>query len=93
MRPGKRPASTSRSTKLTGVHEKTARGIVALVFRRKPSGGTERTSAESPAVDRLMPAEVTERMSEVCTVRLLDALGGDGPHVWSHDGRHLLPAR
>ncbi|GAA2482540.1 NUDIX hydrolase [Streptomyces gobitricini] len=78
---------------LTGVYKNTARGIVALVFRCKPSGGTERTSAESLAVDWLTPAEITERMSEVYAVRLLDALDGEGPHVRSHDGRHLLPAR
>ncbi|MEU0666370.1 NUDIX domain-containing protein [Streptomyces lavendulocolor] len=78
---------------LTGVYKNTARGIVALVFRCKPSGGTERTSAESLAVDWLTPAEITERMSEVYAVRLLDALDGDGPHVRSHDGRRLNPAR
>jgi ADP-ribose pyrophosphatase YjhB (NUDIX family) len=78
---------------LTGVYKNTARGIVALVFRCKPSGGTERTSAESLAVDWLTPEEITERMSEVYAVRMLDALDGDGPHVRSHDGRHLLPAR
>ncbi|CAL9457968.1 NUDIX hydrolase [Streptomyces lavendofoliae] len=78
---------------LTGVYKNTARGIVALVFRCKPSGGSERTSAESLAVDWLTPEEITERMSEVYAVRLLDALDGDGPHVRSHDGRHLLPAR
>jgi 8-oxo-dGTP pyrophosphatase MutT (NUDIX family) len=78
---------------LTGVYKNTARGIVALVFRCKPSGGTERTSAESLAVDWLTPAEITERMSEVYAVRLLDALDGDGPHVRSHDGHHLNPAR
>ncbi|MGA5405784.1 NUDIX hydrolase [Streptomyces lavendulocolor] len=78
---------------LTGVYKNTARGIVALVFRCKPSGGTERTSAESLAVDWLTPGEISERMTEVYAVRLLDALDGDGPHVRSHDGRHLLPAR
>ncbi|MDX2644345.1 NUDIX domain-containing protein [Streptomyces sp. PA03-1a] len=75
--------------KLTGVYKNTARGIVALVFRCKPSGGTERTSDESTAVDWLTPDEVAERMSEVFAVRLLDALDGNGPHVRSHDGRHL----
>lgn len=35
---------------LTGVHKSTPRGIVALVFRRKPSGGTEHTANESKAV-------------------------------------------
>ncbi|MFF7127568.1 NUDIX domain-containing protein [Streptomyces sp. NPDC008240] len=77
---------------LTGVYKNTTRGIVALVFRCKPSGGTERTSSESTAVDWLTPEEVSERMSEVFAVRLLDALDGNGPHVRSHDGRRLIPA-
>ncbi|WP_424861553.1 NUDIX hydrolase [Streptomyces sp. MMS24-I29] len=77
---------------LTGVYKNLARGIVALVFRCKPSGGTERTSSESTAVAWLTPDEVSERMSEVYAIRLLDALGGNGPHVRSHDGRHLIPA-
>ncbi|MFF7237210.1 NUDIX domain-containing protein [Streptomyces collinus] len=77
---------------LTGVYKNTTRGIVALVFRCKPSGGTERTSSESTAVSWLTPEEVSERMSEVFAVRLLDALDGNGPHVRSHDGRRLIPA-
>ncbi|MFD8504270.1 NUDIX hydrolase [Streptomyces sp. NPDC059687] len=75
---------------LTGVYKNTSRGIVALVFRCKPSGGTERTSTESTAVEWLTPDEVNERMAEVFAVRLLDALDGDGPHVRSHDGKQLL---
>ncbi|WP_314619898.1 NUDIX hydrolase [Streptomyces stackebrandtii] len=75
---------------LTGVYKNTTRGIVALVFRCKPSGGAERTSDESTAVDWLTPAEVEERMGEVYAIRLLDALDGNGPHVRSHDGRHLI---
>ncbi|MGV9603846.1 NUDIX hydrolase [Streptomyces sp. NPDC003631] len=75
---------------LTGVYKNTTRGVVALVFRCKPSGGTERTSTESTAVEWLTPDEVSERMAEVFAVRLLDALDGDGPHVRSHDGKQLL---
>ncbi|MGW1046274.1 NUDIX hydrolase [Streptomyces sp. NPDC002547] len=75
---------------LTGVYKNTSRGIVALVFRCKPSGGTERTSTESTAVEWLTPDEVSERMAEVFAVRLLDALDGDGPHVRSHDGKQVL---
>ncbi len=45
---------------------------------------------ESTAVDRLMSEEVTERMSEVFAIRLLDALDGNGPHVRSHDGGRLI---
>ncbi len=78
---------------LTGVYKNTTRGIVALVFRCKPSGGTERTSEESTAVAWLTPEEASEQMSEVFAVRLLDALDGDGPHVRSHDGKHLAQAR
>jgi ADP-ribose pyrophosphatase YjhB (NUDIX family) len=78
---------------LTGVYKNTSRGIVALVFRCKPSGGTERTSDESTAVDWLTPEEVAERMSEVYAVRLLDALDSAGPHVRSHDGMRLTAAQ
>ncbi|MET8815393.1 NUDIX domain-containing protein [Streptomyces sp. NPDC004549] len=77
---------------LTGVYKNLPRGIVALVFRCKPSGGIERTSSESTAVSWLTPDEVSERMSEVFAVRLLDALDGNGPHVRSHDGKRLIPA-
>lgn len=62
---------------LTGVYKNTTRGIVALVFRCKPVGGSARTPSESIAVGLLTPDEVTEWMTEVYGVRLLDAL--DGP--------------
>ncbi|MBA5226031.1 MULTISPECIES: NUDIX hydrolase [Streptomyces] len=76
---------------LTGVYKNMTRGVIALVFRCKPSGGTERTSSESTAVSWLTPDEVSARMSEVYSVRLLDALDGNGPHIRSHDGKHLIP--
>jgi ADP-ribose pyrophosphatase YjhB (NUDIX family) len=75
---------------LTGVYKNTTRGIVALVFRCKPSGGEERTSTESTAVEWLTPDEISDRMTEVYAIRLLDALDDAGPHVRSHDGRQLL---
>ncbi|MEU8466317.1 NUDIX domain-containing protein [Streptomyces sp. NPDC029003] len=78
---------------LTGVYKNITAGVVALVFRCKPCGGTERPSGESTAVQWLTPDEVTERMSEVYAVRLLDALDGNSPHVRSHDGRQLLTDR
>ncbi|MCF3960807.1 NUDIX hydrolase [Streptomyces fuscigenes] len=77
---------------LTGVYKNMTRGVVALVFRCKPAGGTERTSSESTAVSWLTPDEVRERMSEVYAVRLLDALDGNDPHIRSHDGRRLMSA-
>ena len=78
---------------LTGVYKNTTRGIVALVFRCKPSGGTERTSTESTAVQWLTADQVSERMAEVFAIRLLDAMDGNGPHVRSHDGKQLISAR
>lgn len=78
---------------LTGVYKNVVVGVVALVFRCKPSSGAERTSDETTAVQWLTPEEASERMSSVYAVRLLDALDGDGPHVRSHDGRQLLTVR
>lgn len=75
---------------LTGVYKNMTAGVIALVFRCKPSGGTERLSGESTAVRWLTREEVEDRMSEVYAVRLLDALDGNNPHVRSHDGRRLL---
>ncbi|MGV9425792.1 NUDIX hydrolase [Streptomyces sp. NPDC003656] len=75
---------------LTGVYKNLPCGIVAVVFRCKPSGGTERTSSESTAVSWLTPDEVSERMSEAFAVRLLDAWDGNGPNVRNHDGKRLI---
>ena len=74
---------------LTGVYKNTARGIVALVFRCKPSGGAACPSSESTAVEWLTAEEITERMSEVYAIRLIDALDPNAPHVRSHDGQRL----
>lgn len=78
---------------LTGVYKNIVAGVVALVFRCKPSGGTERICDETTAVQWLTREEVTERMSEAYAIRLLDALDRNGPHVRSHDGSKLLTVR
>ncbi|MFE3992374.1 NUDIX hydrolase [Streptomyces goshikiensis] len=78
--------------RLTGVYKNIVAGVVALVFRCKVSGGVERVSDETTAVQWLTPEEVSERMSEVYAIRLLDAVDGGGTHVRSHDGRRLLKA-
>ncbi|GAA3065743.1 NUDIX domain-containing protein [Streptomyces olivoverticillatus] len=77
--------------RLTGVYKNMARGIVALVFRCRPVGGSERTSVESAAVAWLTPEEVTAMMAEAYAVRLTDALSHDGPRVRIHDGQRLVP--
>ncbi|MER7843532.1 DNA mismatch repair protein MutT [Kitasatospora sp. NPDC096077] len=77
--------------RLTGVHKNVSRGIVALVFRRRPEGGGERLSDESVDVAWLTPVEVSGPMAEVYAVRVLDALRGEAvPSIRTHDGRHLL---
>ncbi|MFI9118817.1 NUDIX hydrolase [Streptomyces bikiniensis] len=77
--------------RLTGVYKNMRRGVVALVFRCRPTGGEETTSAESTAVEWLTRDEVEERISEVYAVRILDALDeAAAPRVRVHDGQHLL---
>ncbi len=67
------------------------RGIVTLVFRCHPEGGSEQLSDESTAVEWLTPEEIADRMGEIYAVRLLDAVRGDAaPHVRTHDGRTLI---
>lgn len=66
------------------------RGIVALVFRCTPVGGTEQLSDESAAVSWLAPEEARSAMTEAYAVRILDALSSDAPHVRIHDGHRLM---
>lgn len=67
--------------------------VLDLAPAFRPSSGIERTSDETAAVQWLTPAEVSERMSHVYGIRLLDALDADGPRVRSHDGRQPLTVR
>ncbi|WP_262391243.1 NUDIX hydrolase [Nocardiopsis sp. CNR-923] len=76
---------------LTGVYKNMARGIIALVFRCKPSGGEARVTPEATAVEWLTPDEVKKHMGEVYEIRLLDAIDPNCPHVRNHDGAHLIP--
>ncbi|MGW1076709.1 NUDIX domain-containing protein [Streptomyces sp. NPDC002537] len=76
--------------RLTGVYKNMTRGIVALVFRCRPVGGTARPSDEAADVSWLAPDEVASVMTEAYAVRLLDAIGDDAPHVRVHDGQRLV---
>ncbi|WP_444962051.1 NUDIX hydrolase [Nocardiopsis sp. M1B1] len=78
---------------LTGVYKNMIRGVVALVFRCKPSGGEELITSESVAVEWMPPDQAPERMSEAYAIRLLDALETNGPRVRSHDGIRMTPTR
>ncbi|MEU2971882.1 NUDIX hydrolase [Nocardiopsis alba] len=74
---------------LTGVYKNMSRGIVALVFRCKPSGGEERPTSEATAVEWLTPDEVKEHMGKVYAIRLLDAINENITKVRTHDGKKL----
>lgn len=76
---------------LTGVYKNMARGIVALVFRCKITGGKLSPSDEAAAFRWASPTEVRELADEAYAVRILDALDHHRPPaVRQHDGIRLL---
>ena len=67
------------------------RGIVALVFRCKITGGTLTPNDEATAFRWATEDEGRELLSEAYAIRVLDALSpADGPVIREHDGVHLL---
>ncbi|WP_225943749.1 NUDIX hydrolase [Nocardiopsis terrae] len=74
---------------LTGVYKNMTRGIVALVFRCKPSSGVEIITSESTAIEWITPDQAADRMTESYAIRLLDAEIDNKTHVRFHNGRHL----
>ncbi len=76
---------------LTGVYKNMIRGIVALVFRCKITGGTLTTNDEATAFRWATDNEVRELLAEAYAIRVLDAFNlGEGPVIRQHDGVHLL---
>jgi 8-oxo-dGTP diphosphatase len=76
---------------LTGVYKNMNRGIVALVFRCKITGGDLTTTDEASAFRWAADREIADLMDQAYAVRVLDALSGDSPPtVRHHDGVHLL---
>ena len=77
--------------RLTGVYKNMELGVVALVFRCRPSNGRPGPTREAEAVDWLSPSQVRERMEEAYSVRVLDALESNPlPQVRAHDGTDLV---
>ncbi|MFC5908091.1 NUDIX hydrolase [Streptacidiphilus monticola] len=76
--------------RLTGVYKNMNLGVVALVFRCRPTGGELATSDESRSVDWVAPGEAVERMAEVYSIRLRDALSSGSPAVRAHDGKRMV---
>ncbi len=76
---------------LTGVYKNMIRGIVALVFRCKITGGTLTPNDEATAFRWATEDEVRQLLSAAYAIRILDALSpDDGPAIRPHDGVHLL---
>jgi len=76
---------------LTGVYKNMPRGIIALVFRCKITGGHLAANDEVTAFHWADQADIHQLTSEAYAVRLLDALREDAaPAVRQHDGTELL---
>jgi ADP-ribose pyrophosphatase YjhB (NUDIX family) len=75
---------------LTGVYKNMVRGVVALVFRARMTGGSITTTDETSQVEWWQPEQVADRMDPAYAVRVLDALREGGPAVRAHDGVQLL---
>ncbi|GII59711.1 NUDIX hydrolase [Planotetraspora thailandica] len=75
---------------LTGVYKNMARGVIALVFRCKATGGQLSLNDEVQRFHWATLAEVREMATEAFAVRVLDALQDGAPAVRQHDGVHLV---
>jgi 8-oxo-dGTP diphosphatase len=76
---------------LTGVYKNMKRGIVALVFRCKPTGGQLTLDEEVSAFRWATPNEVAAVVDEVFAIRISDALADlQSPAVRQHDGTNLI---
>jgi len=76
---------------LTGVYKNMSRGIVALVFRCKATGGKLTVNDEVTDFKWAAPDEIKNMASEAFAVRVLDALAAQPvPAVRQHDGVRLV---
>jgi ADP-ribose pyrophosphatase YjhB (NUDIX family) len=76
---------------LTGVYKNMSRGIIALVFRCRPIGGSLTENAEVAGFRWIREADVSSMMSEAYAVRILDAYQYNAvPSIRDHDGVRLV---
>jgi 8-oxo-dGTP diphosphatase len=79
------------SVALTGVYKNMSRGVIALVFRCKPTGGQLTLNEEVGAFRWATPEEVRAIVDEAFAIRITDALADlRSPAVRQHDGKHLI---
>lgn len=75
---------------LTGIYKNMTRGIIALVFRCKITGGDLATTDETTAYRWADEQAIRQLASEAYAIRVLDALRGDTtPAIRQHDGTRL----
>ena len=76
---------------LSGIYKNMNRGIIALVFRCKATGGQLTTNDEVTAFRWADEGTIRQLTSEAYAVRLLDALRSSAaPAIRHHDGTRLL---
>ena len=76
---------------LTGVYQNMNRGIIALVFRCKVTGGELTTNDEVTDFRWADESNIRELASQAYAVRILDALRANtAPAVRQHDGIRVL---
>jgi 8-oxo-dGTP diphosphatase len=76
---------------LTGVYKNMSRGIVALVFRCRQTGGALTTASETAEVRWVTRDEVAELADPAYAIRVLDALDfATPPAIRAHDGVRLV---
>jgi ADP-ribose pyrophosphatase YjhB (NUDIX family) len=76
---------------LTGIYKNMTRGIIALVFRCKITGGDLTTTDETASYLWATDSEVSDLADEAYAIRILDGLHTEhSPAIREHDGKHLL---
>jgi 8-oxo-dGTP diphosphatase len=76
---------------LTGVYKNMSRGIIALVFLCKVTGGTLTANSEVSAFCWATPAETRNLADPAYAIRVLDAMDDEHPPaIRHHDGMRLL---
>jgi ADP-ribose pyrophosphatase YjhB (NUDIX family) len=76
---------------LTGVYKNMSRGIIALVFRCRATGGTLTVNPEVIAFHWASKEDVADMVTEAFAIRVQDAYHyGSPPAVREHDGLHLI---
>jgi 8-oxo-dGTP diphosphatase len=66
-------------------------GVVALVFRCRPAGGTLTENSEAAGFRWIQESEASAIMPEAFAIRVLDAYRNDAaPSIRDHDGVKLI---